>query len=181
MRICCVTVITCGNAQQRGSFSFNWHGACWVWNTQSGDLSDPDIYFCSGLHSGFPDQALWEDRPSSWLHYFVNERKKLFFFFSLTPDFKSCQCQRLPAEFWLRPDPQRTKASVPHKGLFSFFRRVTEHGTIKHETGNRWEETLRLQGEALLPGLERRVFHLGRLLQPLARRGCASKEAERWT
>lgn len=46
--------------------------------------------------------------------------KEKTIFLRLTPDFKSCQCQRLPAEFcWGRPNPRRTKASVPtQKGFF---------------------------------------------------------------
>lgn len=48
----------------------------------------------------------------------------------------------------------------------------------KHQTGDgRRRETPGLQAGALLPGLEQLVSHSDRLLQPLALRGCASKEA----
>lgn len=42
---------------------------------KSGDLMTP-MYFCSECTVVSQTKALWEDRPGSWLHYFVKGKKK---------------------------------------------------------------------------------------------------------
>lgn len=47
---------------------------------KSGDLMIP-LYFCSECTVVSQTKALWEDRPGSWLHYFVKD----FFFLKFDP------------------------------------------------------------------------------------------------
>lgn len=95
---------------------------------------------------------------------------------SLTPDFKSCQCQRLPAEFcWGGPNPRRTKASVPtQKGFFKRRNMAplnTELGTVgRRAPGSRekpvslvWRDESPIPQASLTLGSKRLCFQRGRV------------------